>query len=32
VCCDAGGTYTGIVPFERLVEQLVRAADRPADD
>lgn len=29
VCCDANGDYAGIVPFERLVEALARAADRP---
>jgi len=31
VCRDANGAHAGIVPFERLVEALVRAADRPAD-
>jgi EAL domain-containing protein (putative c-di-GMP-specific phosphodiesterase class I) len=29
ICCDANGDYAGIVPFERLVEALVHAADRP---
>jgi hypothetical protein len=29
VCCDAGGGYAGLVPFERLVEALMRAADLP---
>ena len=29
VCCDAGGDYAGVVPFERLVEALARATDRP---
>jgi EAL domain-containing protein (putative c-di-GMP-specific phosphodiesterase class I) len=29
ICCDANGDYVGVVPFERLVEALVHAADRP---
>jgi len=29
VCCDANGNHAGVVPFERLVEALVHAADRP---
>jgi len=29
VCRDASGDHAGIVPFERLVEALARAADRP---
>jgi EAL domain-containing protein (putative c-di-GMP-specific phosphodiesterase class I) len=32
VCCDANGGYAGIVPLERLVEALARAADRPPTD
>lgn len=28
VCCDAGGSYAGIVLLERLVEALAHAADR----
>lgn len=28
VCCDANGGYAGIVPLERVVETLARAADR----
>ncbi|HEX7292142.1 MAG TPA: EAL domain-containing protein [Conexibacter sp.] len=30
VCCDANGDHAGIVPFERLVEALAHAADRPS--
>lgn len=29
VCRDANGDYAGVVPFERLVEALVHAADSP---
>jgi EAL domain-containing protein (putative c-di-GMP-specific phosphodiesterase class I) len=32
VCRDANGEYTGTVPFERLVEALMCAADQPAPD
>jgi EAL domain-containing protein (putative c-di-GMP-specific phosphodiesterase class I) len=31
VCRDASGDYAGVVPFERLVEALVRGIDRLAD-
>jgi len=32
VCCDASGRYAGVVPLERLVDALVGAADRAADE
>jgi EAL domain-containing protein (putative c-di-GMP-specific phosphodiesterase class I) len=32
VCCDANGSYVGVVLLDRLVEVLTRAADRDAAD
>jgi EAL domain-containing protein (putative c-di-GMP-specific phosphodiesterase class I) len=32
VCRDANGEHAGVVPFEHLVEALVRATDRPRSD